>query len=146
MLPLEISELEAKWVLPGEAEVCGGCGGMVAASTGHLCGPRCPCVTALPPLSWQVRLKMLYAATRATVKKEFGGGHIKDEMFGTVKVQWWVLGSLLGLTLSFSSLPGAHCVGGGMWDAGVWWGNSRVLVLHTAPWVASFSCLHGCGL
>ncbi|KAM6344050.1 twinfilin-2 isoform 2-T2 [Alca torda] len=33
----------------------------------------------------QVRLKMLYAATRATVKKEFGGGHIKDEMFGTVK-------------------------------------------------------------
>lgn len=34
----------------------------------------------------QVRLKMLYAATRATVKKEFGGGHIKDELFGTVKV------------------------------------------------------------
>lgn len=29
---------------------------------------------------------MLYAATRATVKKEFGGGHIKDEIFGTVKV------------------------------------------------------------
>lgn len=29
---------------------------------------------------------MLYAATRATVKKEFGGGHIKDELFGTVKV------------------------------------------------------------
>ncbi|XP_018419878.1 PREDICTED: twinfilin-2 [Nanorana parkeri] len=41
-------------------------------------------------LSWSpdhspVRLKMLYAATRATVKKEFGGGHIKDEMFGTLK-------------------------------------------------------------
>lgn len=34
----------------------------------------------------QVRLKMLYAATRATVKKEFGGGHIKDELFGTLKV------------------------------------------------------------
>ncbi|NP_001187829.1 twinfilin-1a [Ictalurus punctatus] len=32
-----------------------------------------------------VRDKMLYAATRATVKKEFGGGHIKDELFGTVK-------------------------------------------------------------
>ncbi|XP_030072065.1 twinfilin-1 isoform X2 [Microcaecilia unicolor] len=32
-----------------------------------------------------VRQKMLYAATRATVKKEFGGGHIKDELFGTVK-------------------------------------------------------------
>lgn len=29
---------------------------------------------------------MLYAATRATLKKEFGGGHIKDEVFGTVKV------------------------------------------------------------
>lgn len=35
----------------------------------------------------QVRLKMLYAATRATVKKEFGGGHVKDELFGTVKVK-----------------------------------------------------------
>ncbi|XP_015423788.1 PREDICTED: twinfilin-2 [Myotis davidii] len=33
----------------------------------------------------QVRLKMLYAATRATVKKEFGGGHVKDELFGTAK-------------------------------------------------------------
>lgn len=29
---------------------------------------------------------MLYAATRATLKKEFGGGHIKDEVFGTVQV------------------------------------------------------------
>lgn len=29
---------------------------------------------------------MLYAATRATVKKEFGGGHIKDEIFATTKV------------------------------------------------------------
>ncbi|XP_034962002.1 twinfilin-2 isoform X2 [Zootoca vivipara] len=41
-------------------------------------------------ISWSpdnspVRLKMLYAATRATVKKEFGGGHVKDELFGTVK-------------------------------------------------------------
>ncbi|KAI5945174.1 Twinfilin-1 [Manis javanica] len=32
-----------------------------------------------------VRQKMLYAATRAILKKEFGGGHIKDEVFGTVK-------------------------------------------------------------
>ncbi|KAK7121168.1 hypothetical protein R3I93_022304 [Phoxinus phoxinus] len=32
-----------------------------------------------------VRHKMLYAATRATLKKEFGLAHIKDEMFGTVK-------------------------------------------------------------
>lgn len=38
------------------------------------------------PWALQVRLKMLYAATRATVKKEFGGGHVKDELFGTVKV------------------------------------------------------------
>lgn len=30
---------------------------------------------------------MLYAATRATLKKEFGGGHIKDEIFGTVTVR-----------------------------------------------------------
>lgn len=29
---------------------------------------------------------MVYAATRATLKKEFGGGHIKDEMFGTAEV------------------------------------------------------------
>lgn len=41
-------------------------------------------------ISWSpdqspVRLKMLYAATRATVKKEFGGGQVKDEMFGSVK-------------------------------------------------------------
>lgn len=33
-----------------------------------------------------VRQKMLYAATRATLKKEFGGGQIKDELFGTVPV------------------------------------------------------------
>lgn len=31
------------------------------------------------------RPKLLCAATRATLKKEFGGGHIKDEVFGTVK-------------------------------------------------------------
>ncbi len=36
--------------------------------------------------SFQVRQKMLYAATRATLKKEFGGGHVKEEIFGTVKV------------------------------------------------------------
>ncbi|XP_031542340.2 toll-like receptor 9 isoform X2 [Vicugna pacos] len=40
---------------------------------------------AWSPDNSPVRLKMLYAATRATVKKEFGGGHIKDELFGTVK-------------------------------------------------------------
>uniref|UniRef100_A0A4W5LGF3 Twinfilin actin-binding protein 2a n=1 Tax=Hucho hucho TaxID=62062 RepID=A0A4W5LGF3_9TELE len=35
--------------------------------------------------SLQVRQKMLYSATIATVKKEFGGGHVKDEMFGTAE-------------------------------------------------------------
>jgi len=29
---------------------------------------------------------MLYAATRATLKREFGGAAIKDELFGTVAV------------------------------------------------------------
>lgn len=33
-----------------------------------------------------MKQKMLYAATRATVKKEFGGGHVKYEMFGTAEV------------------------------------------------------------
>ncbi|XP_077428470.1 twinfilin-2 isoform X2 [Vanacampus margaritifer] len=33
----------------------------------------------------QVKDKMVYAATRATVKKEFGGGHVKYEMFGTLE-------------------------------------------------------------
>lgn len=30
---------------------------------------------------------MLYAATRATLKKEFGGGHLKNEIFATSKVR-----------------------------------------------------------
>lgn len=60
---------------------------------------------------------MLYAATRATVKKEFGGGHVKDEMFGTVEV--WnqqfpaekrrfcsTLSSYLGRTLLVNTLSG----------------------------------------
>lgn len=37
---------------------------------------------------------MLYAATRATLKKEFGGGHIKEEIFGTVKV-WHISAAIL---------------------------------------------------
>lgn len=32
-----------------------------------------------------VRQKMLYASTKATLKKEFGGGQIKHEIFGTQK-------------------------------------------------------------
>lgn len=41
---------------------------------------------SLSVCSLQVRLKMVYAATRATLKKEFGGSHIKDELFGTTQV------------------------------------------------------------
>ena len=29
---------------------------------------------------------MLYASTRASLKSEFGGGYIKEEILGTVKV------------------------------------------------------------
>lgn len=32
-----------------------------------------------------IKQKMLYAATKSTVKLEFGAGQIKDELFGTVK-------------------------------------------------------------
>nr|XP_029132135.1 twinfilin-2 isoform X2 [Labrus bergylta] len=48
-------------------------------------------------ISWSpdqspVKQKMLYAATRATVKKEFGGGHVKYEMFGTAEEDICLLG------------------------------------------------------
>lgn len=48
-------------------------------------------------ISWSpdqspVKQKMLYAATRATVKKEFGGGHVKYEIFGTVEEDVCLLG------------------------------------------------------
>ncbi|CAM1314059.1 TWF1 (predicted) [Pycnogonum litorale] len=41
-------------------------------------------------ISWSpdfspVREKMLYASTKATLKKEFGNGQINDELFGTIK-------------------------------------------------------------
>lgn len=41
-------------------------------------------------ISWSpdtasVRNKMLYASTKATLKKEFGGGQIKDDLFGTIR-------------------------------------------------------------
>lgn len=47
------------------------------------------CEFISPSCPWwrqQVRQKMVYAATRATLKKEFGSGHIKDEVFGTGEV------------------------------------------------------------
>ena len=40
---------------------------------------------------------MLYAATRATLKMQFGGGLIKDEMFGTVPVSLIDISILYGI-------------------------------------------------
>nr|XP_023666175.1 twinfilin-1-like [Paramormyrops kingsleyae] len=40
---------------------------------------------AWSPDQSSVRQKMLYAATRETLKKEFGSVHIKDEIFGTAR-------------------------------------------------------------
>ncbi|KAM3608898.1 uncharacterized protein V6R79_006494 [Siganus canaliculatus] len=52
-----------------------------------------------------VRHKMLYAATRATLKKEFGGGHIKDEIFATVKDDLNLCGYKKYLTSQAAPLP-----------------------------------------
>ena len=40
---------------------------------------------------------MVYAATRATLKTEFGGGHIKEELFGTVIVSSLSFPHILGV-------------------------------------------------
>lgn len=32
-----------------------------------------------------MRQKMLYASTKATLKQEFGGGQIRDDLYGNVK-------------------------------------------------------------
>ncbi|XP_040889529.1 twinfilin-2-like isoform X1 [Toxotes jaculatrix] len=52
-----------------------------------------------------VRQKMMYAATRATLKKEFGGGHIKDEMFGTVEEDLCFQGYLRHMSSCSSPAP-----------------------------------------
>ncbi|XP_042360036.1 uncharacterized protein LOC121955996 [Plectropomus leopardus] len=52
-----------------------------------------------------VRQKMVYAATRATLKKEFGGGHIKDEIFGTVEDDLCFQGYLRHMSSSCSPAP-----------------------------------------
>lgn len=44
-----------------------------------------------------VRQKMLYASTRATLKKEFGGTHIKEELSGT---------SVVGFTFTHNASAG----------------------------------------
>ena len=37
------------------------------------------------PDSASVRNKMLYASTKASLKKDFGGAHIYDDLYGNVK-------------------------------------------------------------
>jgi twinfilin-like protein len=39
------------------------------------------------PENSPIRQKMLYASTKATLKQEFGGGQIKEEIFGTAVVR-----------------------------------------------------------
>ncbi|KAL7891500.1 hypothetical protein AOLI_G00009760 [Acnodon oligacanthus] len=61
-------------------------------------------------ISWSpdqspVRQKMLYAATRATVKKEFGGGHVKDEIFGNVEDDVCLQGYLRHVSSSSGPAP-----------------------------------------
>ena len=46
----------------------------------------------------QVREKMMYAATRSTMKTEFGTGIITEELFGTVEVY------ILSTTVKYSSV------------------------------------------
>ncbi|KAJ8249999.1 hypothetical protein COCON_G00232150 [Conger conger] len=52
-----------------------------------------------------VRQKMLYAGTRSTLKKEFGGGHIKDEIFGTTTDDVSLSGYRKYLTSQAAPLP-----------------------------------------
>ena len=44
------------------------------------------------PDSASIRNKMLYASTKATLKKEFGGGQILDDLYGNVRVSGQFLG------------------------------------------------------
>ncbi|KAI4905650.1 hypothetical protein NFI96_011349, partial [Prochilodus magdalenae] len=60
---------------------------------------------AWSPDNSPVRHKMLYAATRATVKKEFGGGYIKEEVFGTVKDDVSLNGYKKHVTAQSAPLP-----------------------------------------
>ncbi|KAL8594720.1 hypothetical protein ACOMHN_051666 [Nucella lapillus] len=53
----------------------------------------------------QVRNKMLYAATRATLKSEFGGGQIKEEFFGTVMEDVSYTGYLKHITAQHAPAP-----------------------------------------
>uniref|UniRef100_A0A4W5LGI2 Twinfilin actin-binding protein 2a n=1 Tax=Hucho hucho TaxID=62062 RepID=A0A4W5LGI2_9TELE len=55
-----------------------------------------------------VRQKMLYSATIATVKKEFGGGHVKDEMFGTAEEDICLEGYQRHVSTSSGPAPPPH--------------------------------------
>ena len=44
------------------------------------------------PDSASVRSKMLYASTKASLKKEFGGTHVYDDLYGNVKEDVSLLG------------------------------------------------------
>jgi twinfilin-like protein len=52
-----------------------------------------------------VKNKMLYAATKSTLKLEFGAGHIKDELFGTVKEDCSLEGYLKHLKSQLAPKP-----------------------------------------
>ena len=49
------------------------------------------CICMVHTLHLQVKRKMLFAATSATLKKEFGGGHLKEELFGSNTVHAYYL-------------------------------------------------------
>ncbi|XP_068595906.1 twinfilin-1a isoform X2 [Brachionichthys hirsutus] len=52
-----------------------------------------------------VRQKMLYAGTRASLKKEFGGGHIKEELFATTMEDLTLCGYRKHLSSLAAPLP-----------------------------------------
>ena len=49
------------------------------------------CICIVYTWHLQVKRKMLFAATSATLKKEFGGGHLKEELFGSNTVHTYYL-------------------------------------------------------
>jgi len=64
----------------------------------------------------QVRQKMLYAATRATLKMEFGGGLIKDELFGTAAVSLVLTSAGFRCTSEMSTrITSVNSRGAGSW-------------------------------
>ncbi|CAN7942906.1 unnamed protein product, partial [Ixodes hexagonus] len=48
---------------------------------------------------------MLYASTKATLKKEFGGGHISHELFGTSREEMRLAGVRRLLSTEAAPLP-----------------------------------------